>query len=46
MESIKQLLVNFGMDMKMRGMSEHTQRGYTQHIERFLTNYVNCFDVN
>ena len=36
MESIKQLLVNFSTDMKMRGMSEHTQRNYTEHIERFL----------
>jgi site-specific recombinase XerD len=36
MESIKQLLTNFGTDMKMRGMSEHTQRSYTQHVEKFL----------
>jgi len=36
MESIKQLLINFGTDMKIRGMSEHTQRSYTQNVERFL----------
>jgi site-specific recombinase XerD len=36
MESIKQLLKNFSTDMKIRGMSEHTQRSYTQHVERFL----------
>lgn len=36
MENSKQLMKRFGMDMQIRGMSEHTQRSYTQHIEKFL----------
>lgn len=36
MENNKQLLNRLGVDMQLRGMSDHTRRGYLRHVERFL----------